>query len=147
MSMKARKSDPKFLLAYDRGMLRSAFKSLFWGIISEKKKQSGGFTLKNLAQDTSTSKHEVSRWFSGDPNWTINTVANLANALNVELRISAIDRSTGVVFTPSGIQNPSHEKKISTETFMPMVTVRATAGKFNMNPTTSAEPMQSRVAA
>jgi len=132
------KSDPKFVLAYDRGLLRSAFKSLFWAIITERKKRIGGFTLNQLARDLSTSKHEVSRWFKGDPNWTINTIANLANALNVEIRITAVDRFTGMVFTPAGIQNPAYEKKISTETFMPSFTFRATAGKFNSEPQTSA---------
>jgi hypothetical protein len=85
-------------------MLRSAFKSLFWAIITEKKKRPGGFTLMKLARDVSTSKHEVSRWFNGDPNWTVNTIANLASALDVDIQIQAIDRSTGMVFTAAGVQ-------------------------------------------
>jgi hypothetical protein len=46
----------------------------------------------------------VSRWFKGDPNWTVNTIANIANALNVDLEIKARDRKTGVIYTPSGVQ-------------------------------------------
>lgn len=84
-------------------MLRSAFVSLFWGIIMERKKR-GSFTLQALAKALSTNKGEVSRWFNGDPNWTINTIANVADALDVELRIQAIDRKSGEVFTPSGLQ-------------------------------------------
>jgi transcriptional regulator with XRE-family HTH domain len=103
MSMKSRKSDPKFVREYSRGMLRSAFVSLFWGIIMERKKR-GSFTLQALAKALSTNKGEVSRWFNGDPNWTINTIANVADALDVELRIQAIDRKSGEVFTPSGLQ-------------------------------------------
>jgi hypothetical protein len=102
--MNSRKSDPKFVRAYERGMLRSAFKSLFWAVISERKKRSAGYTLIQLAKGVATSKHEVSRWFNGDPNWTINTIASIANALGVDLRIEAVDRVSGEVFTPAGIQ-------------------------------------------
>jgi transcriptional regulator with XRE-family HTH domain len=98
--MSSRKSDPKFVRAYDRGMLRSAFVSLFWAIITERRKK--GFTFQALAKLLGTNKGEVSRWFNGDPNWTINTIANLAIALDVDLQIQAIDRNTGMVFTPAG---------------------------------------------
>lgn len=84
-------------------MLRSAFVSLFWGIIMERKKR-GSFTLQSLAKILGTNKGEVSRWFNGDPNWTINTIANLANALDVDIKIQATDRNTGAIFTPAGIQ-------------------------------------------
>ena len=110
MSMQKR-GDPKYARALDRGMLRSAFVSLFWGVISVRKSRDG-FTLKALAKILGTNKAEVSRWFKGDPNWTINTIANLASALDLELRIEARERSTGRIFTPSGlvqtrvIQNP-----------------------------------------
>jgi transcriptional regulator with XRE-family HTH domain len=101
MSM-SKKNDPKFQMSYDRAMLRSAFLSLFWGIISERKKH-GGFTFKEFAKKVGSSKHEVSRWFNGDPNWTINTVASIAHALDVELRIEAVDRANRV-FNPSGLE-------------------------------------------
>jgi transcriptional regulator with XRE-family HTH domain len=104
MSMK-RRSDPKYIQAYERGMLRSAFVSLFWGVISERKKR-GGFTLKGLAKSLGTNKAEVSRWFNGNPNWTVNTIANIATALDLELRIEARERSSGIIFTASGIQLP-----------------------------------------
>jgi transcriptional regulator with XRE-family HTH domain len=100
--MSTRKNDPKFERSFERGILRSAFRSLFWGIICERKKRTG-YKLVDLAKAISTSKHEVSRWFNGDPNWTINTIANIAHALNVDLRIEAVDRSTQQVFTPAGL--------------------------------------------
>jgi transcriptional regulator with XRE-family HTH domain len=111
--MNSRKSDPNFIRAYDRGMLRSAFVSLFWGIIIERKKRLG-FTLQALAKLLKTNKAEVSRWFNGDPNWTINTIANLANALDVDLQIQAIDRTTGMVFTPAGPLQASVSSQAST---------------------------------
>lgn len=100
MSMK--KTDPKFRRSFERGVLRAAFKSLFWAIITERKKRPEGFKLTELAKAISTSKHEVSRWFNGDPNWTVNTIANVADALDVDVRIEAVDRKSGVVFTPAG---------------------------------------------
>lgn len=104
MPTKNRRTDPRFFASYERGMLRSAFVSLFWAVINARKKRPGGFTLQSLAKATGSSKHEVSRWFNGDPNWTLNTVANIAHALDLELIIQARDRSTGVVYTPTGTQ-------------------------------------------
>ena len=108
MPTRSRKRDPKFVRSYDRSMLRSAFLSLFWGIITERRKRKPSFTLQGLAKVLGTNKAEVSRWFNGDPNWTINTIAAVANALNVELSIQAVDRETGAIFTPAGLlQAPS----------------------------------------
>lgn len=102
--MSTNKTDQTFIEAYERGMLRSAFVSLFWGVISERKKQPGGYTLQQLADALGTNKAEVSRWFNGDPNWTINTIAKLAHVLDVDIEIRAVGRSTGMVFTPAGGQ-------------------------------------------
>jgi hypothetical protein len=97
----SKRDDPKFLRAYDRGMLRSTFHSLFWAIISDRKKR-GTYTLLQLAKAIGANKAEVTRWFKGDPNWTLNTVASIASALDVELEVRARDRATGTVFTPAG---------------------------------------------
>jgi DNA-binding phage protein len=107
MSTKQTRSDPKFARAYDRGILRSAFVSLFWVVISHLKKKEG-FTLKELAKRVGANKAEVSRWFNGDPNWTLSTVGAIASALNLDIKIVAIDRKTGEVFTPAGIQTTPH---------------------------------------
>lgn len=102
MSMtRSRKDDPKFERAYDRAMLRSAFVSMFWSVISDRRKD--GLTLIALAKAVGSSKHEVSRWFKSDPNWTINTIASIAHALKLTLRIEAVDES-GRVYGPSGLQ-------------------------------------------
>jgi hypothetical protein len=105
--MNSRKSDPKFVRAYERGLLRSAFVSLFWSVITERRKRDPSFTLQGLAKKLSANKAEVSRWFRGDPNWTLNTIANLATALDLELHIEARERTTGIVFVPSGIKMQS----------------------------------------
>jgi transcriptional regulator with XRE-family HTH domain len=101
MSINKHKTDPKFVRAYDRGMLRSAFVSLFWSVITERRKK-GPFTLQQLAKILGANKAEVSRWFKGQPNWTIGTIANIANALDLDIKIQAVDRKSGEVFTPAG---------------------------------------------
>lgn len=95
-------STPEILLRdFDRGMLRSGFVSLFAGIMMAKKR-SKGFTFQKLADALGVDKSSVSRDFRGDPNWTVNKIADLANALDVEISIQARDRVTGAVFTPAG---------------------------------------------
>jgi transcriptional regulator with XRE-family HTH domain len=101
MSTQLSRNDPKYERAYDRSILRSAFVSLFWAIISDRKKRNG-FTLVQLAKTMGANKAEITRWFKGDPNWTLNTVASIASALDVELEVRARDRTTGAVFTPAG---------------------------------------------
>jgi hypothetical protein len=96
---RSKTNDPKFERAYYRAMLRSAFLSMFWAVISERKKS--GLTLISLAKAIGSSKHEVSRWFKGDPNWTINTIAAIAHALKLTVRVQAIDEH-GNVYGASG---------------------------------------------
>ena len=92
---------------YDRLMLRAAFSSLFWSVISDRR-QEGEFTLKSLADKLGKNKSLISRWFSKDaPNWRIDSISDIANALNIDVKITATDRETGVVYTPSGHQNPT----------------------------------------
>ena len=96
-----KRTDPRYVRAYDRGVLRTAFVSLFWAVIAERKK-TAGFTLQALAKALGTNKGQVSRWFNDEPNWTINTIASIASALGVELQIQARDLRTGAIFTPAG---------------------------------------------
>ena len=103
--------DPKFERAYHRAMLRSAFVSIFWAVISDRKKH--GLTLVSLAKAIGSSKHEVSRWFNGDPNWTVNTIAAIAHALKLTLRVEAIDEH-GHVYGSSGPQSVPTKVPIAT---------------------------------
>jgi hypothetical protein len=82
-------------------MLVRALVSLFWVVITDKKRREK-YTLQKLADDVGSHKSEVSRWFSGAPNWQLKTVADIADALGLDLQIRAIDRRTGRVFAPSG---------------------------------------------
>lgn len=90
---------------YDREMLRSMFVSLFWVAIQERKRR-GRFTLQELAKGLGVGKSIVSRWFSGQsPNWQSDTISDIANALDLDIEVKAIDRSTGAIITPSGVQD------------------------------------------
>jgi DNA-binding phage protein len=119
--------DPKFERAYYRAMLRSAFLSMFWAVISDRKKS--GLTLISLAKAIGSSKHEVSRWFNGDPNWTINTIAAIAHALKLTLRVQAIDEQ-GHVYGASGLQCVPTKAPIATSGVMqnPVNVTRKPAG-------------------
>lgn len=133
MSTKPSESD-RFVLHYEQGMLRSAFRSLFWSIISERKKSSA-FSLKALvALLPRGDKGKVSKWFNGDPNWTINTIGTLSHALNVDIRIEAIDRTTGVVYTPSGLQTTPTVQYIEPAMISPVANARLAAPIFRKLP-------------
>jgi transcriptional regulator with XRE-family HTH domain len=114
MSINKTRSSPKFERSYERAALRSAFVSLLWAVFTYRKKKEG-LTLQALAKSIPANKAEVSRWFKGDPNWTVNTIASIANALNVDIRIEAIDRQSNAVFTPAGLQTSASVEFIRTE--------------------------------
>lgn len=82
---------------YDRLMLRSSFVSLFWSALQAK-----GMTMLALARKLRVDKSAVSRWFSGQPNWELDTVSDIANALDLDLTVMATDRKTRVTYTPAG---------------------------------------------
>jgi transcriptional regulator with XRE-family HTH domain len=90
---------------FDREMLRSAFKSLFWGVMDDKRKKND-FTMSDLALATKTDKGRVSRWFKGYPNWQIDTIADIADALEIDLIVKARDRATGRIFAEYGLETP-----------------------------------------
>ena len=107
MWIKRTKTKDQRLLEYDRAMLRSAFVSLFWAAISERKRR-GKYTLQMLADRLDTNKSGVSRWFSKDPpNWRIDTISDIANALDLDVELRATDRTTGTMFAPTGIYKPT----------------------------------------
>jgi transcriptional regulator with XRE-family HTH domain len=100
------KTDKRFIRAFDQAMLRAEFVSLFWVAITMRRNREK-FPLEKLAKMLGKNKGEVSRWFSSrHPNWTVDTIARITNALDIELRLEAIDRQTGVVFTASGEKSP-----------------------------------------
>ena len=122
-SMKNPKTKQERLKQYDRHMLRSAFVSLFWNAIMTRRR-TGKFTLQSLAKKAGTNKAAVSRWFSGQhPNWEVDTIADVASALDLDLDISAKDRLSGVIITPTRVQvltiDASKSKPVVTETSAP----------------------------
>ena len=103
------RTDARRLAEYDRDMFRSTFVSMFWTAIAERRKR-GKFTLQSLAEKLGIDKSAVSRWFSGDepPNWTVDTIADVAGALDLELKVEAKERATGRVITAVGVQEATH---------------------------------------
>ena len=102
MSMK---TDPAFLRAFDRQMLRAKFQSLFWNVISARKKN-GKYTLQQLADTLGVNKSAVSRGFSEPQNWTIDKLSDMADALGVELVIEPRDKVGDMIYTPVGMTQP-----------------------------------------
>lgn len=90
---------------YDRMMQRSAFQSLFWSVLLTRKRESN-FTLKALADKLGINKSYITRSFSSPPNWQIDKISDVAEALGVDLIVEARDRATGVIYTPSGVRQP-----------------------------------------
>lgn len=91
---------------FDRGILRSTFVSIFWAVLTFKRKTSG-YRLQHLADALNIDKSTVSRWFSSvRPNWRTNTISDIAGALNVEIRIEVVDRTTGRRFNAQGEVHP-----------------------------------------
>lgn len=102
--MRRNKTDLDGLRAYDRGILRSTFASLFWAAIKDQK-----LSLQVIAERIGVDKSVLSRWFNQKPNWQIDTISDIAHALNLELNISARERETGKVVTPHGVSEPLGE--------------------------------------
>jgi cyanate lyase len=89
---------------YRRHITRAAFQSLFWNVLLKRKKDSG-LTLKGLADKLGVHKSYMTRSFSSPPNWQIDKLSDLADALGVDLVIEARDQQTGCTFTAFGVQN------------------------------------------
>lgn len=89
--------------SFRRGALRSAFHSLFWGVIVDRKRNAG-FKMKDIAATLGVNKSFVSRSFSSPPNWRIDTIADFSEALDLDLILEVRDRKTGRIFTPSGVR-------------------------------------------
>ena len=109
--MWTRHRDPSQRLRdFDREMLRTQFASLLWAAIQERKRI-GRFTLQELATRIGVGKSQVSKWFSGKShNWQLDTIADMAHALDLDFEIRARERTTGTIFTASGV---AHETMVT----------------------------------
>lgn len=86
---------------FRRHMLRSDYQSLFWHALLVRKRETK-FTLKALADKLGINKSYVTRSFSSPPNWTIDKISDMADALELDLVVEARDRATGRLYTPTG---------------------------------------------
>lgn len=102
MWMQKGKSKSDILRQYDRAMLRSAFVSLFWNVMKIKK-----ISQQKLADAIGVHKSAPSRWFSNErPNWEVDTIADIADVLDLTIEVRAIDRKTGVIYASYGVIKP-----------------------------------------
>lgn len=81
--------------------MRSEFQSLFWHVLTVRKRETK-FSLKALADKLGINKSYVSRSFSAPPNWTIDKLSDMAEALQVDLVLEARDRVSGRIYAPAG---------------------------------------------
>ena len=121
-------------------MLRSAFQSLFWSVLLARKRAEG-LTRKGLADRLGIHKSFVTRSFSAPPNWQIDKVSDMAEALGVDLIVEARDRATGVIYTPSGIRQPAttgsstdQVQRISTESMASVTRTDEVPGRHGVMP-------------
>lgn len=91
---------------YDRARIKAGLFSLFWAVISDRRKR-GKYTMKEFAAAVGRDKSAVSRWFSDPPNWRLETAADIANALGIDVEFRARERATGRIFTSSGALDAS----------------------------------------
>lgn len=95
---------PDRLADFDRSMMKSELRSLVWNVLQHRK-GTEGLTRQRFAQRLGKDKSEVSRWFTSEPNWTISTIADIGRVLDLDIKVQAICRKTGEVFTPQGVQS------------------------------------------
>lgn len=101
MSVKPIKLTQEEEKKYKRLCLHSQIRSLLWGVFKTKNDRNG-YTLKQLANDAGYTDITSQEYFVNNLQLTIDEIADFAEALNVELRIEAHERSTDEIFTPSG---------------------------------------------
>jgi hypothetical protein len=96
-----------------RERLRSDFVSMFWSAI-EQRKLRGEFKMQQLADALGRDKSVVSKWFSNEPsNWQLDTIADIADALDLEIAVTAKERHSHTLHTPYGME-VDHAQIIST---------------------------------
>ena len=97
---------------FDRDLLRSSFISVFWSVFNTRRKKNG-YSFKQLSEDSGIDKGAISRAFRGIPNWEIDTMADVADALGVDLIVTARDRTTGEIHTDHGVESIIQTPKTS----------------------------------
>lgn len=93
---------PEETREFNRRLLRSSFVSIFWNAITARKRAKG-YKLQDLAHSLGRDKSVVSKWFSSEPNWTIDTIADIGAALDLKIKVYAVDEEGGNIITPSEI--------------------------------------------
>lgn len=94
-------TNTQFIKQFSREMMRSMFQSMFLSVFNDRKKRHK-MTQQQLANSLGINKAVISRNLNSPPNWTIDKISDMAEALDVEIQIMARDRKTGIVHTAAG---------------------------------------------
>lgn len=94
-------ADEKFLREFRHVMLRTLVQSVFVSIFNDKKKKDG-LSQSKLAEKMGVNRSVISRSLADPPNWTIDKISDMAEAMNVDLEVIARDRDTGICHTARG---------------------------------------------
>jgi hypothetical protein len=111
--MKRNKPDASRERQFERAALRAAFVSLF-AFAFERRKSREDYKKQMLADGLGIDKSAISRWFSGAyPNWQIDSIADIADELGIEIQVCARERATGATITPHGVAEAPQEARPS----------------------------------
>lgn len=92
----------KFLREFSQQMLRSMVQSVFVSVFNGRRKKNK-LTQSELAKKMGVNRSIISRDLAVPPNWTVDKISDMAEALNVDIEIIARDRETGECHTARGV--------------------------------------------
>lgn len=92
----------KFLREFSQQMLRAMVQSVFVSVFNESKKREK-LSQSGLAKRLGINRSVISRNLSSPPNWTVDKISDMAEALNVDIEIIARDRVSGHCHTARGM--------------------------------------------
>lgn len=94
--------DDKFLREFSQQMLRAMVQSVFVSVFNEAKRTSK-LSQSGLAKRLGINRSVISRNLSDPPNWTVDKISDMAEALNVDIEIIARNRVSGQCHTARGV--------------------------------------------
>lgn len=94
---------PKHQLQFASEVLEAQIFGAFWLAIEARRKEDG-LTQNELSERTGRDKTNISKLLDGPRNWTLKTISDLAEALNLQVEFSLKDKKKPErVFTPTGV--------------------------------------------
>lgn len=99
-------------------LARRIFGAIYAALILRKSDQ--GLTRAAIGDRTGRDKTGVSKILRGPGNWTIKTISDMANALDLDVEVRFVDKYNEYrIFTPTGIQYTFADTQIYTSEIRP----------------------------